>query len=77
MTIAETFYPPPPKKKKENGKFILQILDPKNGLQVKFQTPKHGTHIPVCKYDKSPPPRESTEKAGAFVSTIYFQNCKD
>ena len=27
-----------------NGKFMLQILDPKNGFQMKFQTEEHDTH---------------------------------
>ena len=33
---------------------MLQILDPKNGFQVKFQTPKNGTHTPMCKYGEYP-----------------------
>ena len=27
-----------------NGKFMLQLLDPKNGFQMKFQTEEHDTH---------------------------------
>ena len=33
---------------------MSQILDPKNGFQVKFETQKYGTHTPVHKYDKYP-----------------------
>ena len=48
MAIAENSY-------LKMGSSCLQILDPKDGFQVKFQTQKHGTHTPVCKHDKYPP----------------------
>ena len=34
---------------------MLQILDPKIGFQVKYETQKHCTHTPVYKYGKYPP----------------------
>ena len=37
--LLKIFTPPP-----RNGKFMLQILDPKNGFQVKFQTQERDTH---------------------------------
>ena len=36
-------------------KFILQILDRKR-LSSEVSYPKHGTHTPVCKHGKYPPP---------------------
>ena len=34
------------------GSSCLQILDPKNGFQVKFQTQNYDTYTPVCKHGK-------------------------
>ena len=49
FVVAENFYP-------KNGKFMLQILDKKNGFQGKFETPKSGMHTPIYKNGKYPSP---------------------
>ena len=68
--LAENFSP------SKNGKFMLQILDPKNGLQMKFETQEYGTHTPLCKHVKYPLVPVWNERSQELLITTVGNTCR-